>query len=256
MLLSACTGWSRATLIAHADRCLSVEQAANFDALLSRRTAGEPMAYVLGQREFYGANFYVDANVLIPRPETELLVDLALARLPGAARVLDLGTGSGILPITLGLQRTGLDLTGIDASPAALQVARKNGEQLGVQVRWLHSDWCAALSDEEQFALIVSNPPYIRQDDPHLQQGDLRFEPSMALTDHADGLAHIRAIVRDAPRHLMSDGWLLMEHGYDQAAACRALLTERGFAEVASWRDLAGIERVTGGSWRAQSTLP
>ncbi|MDR3411675.1 MAG: peptide chain release factor N(5)-glutamine methyltransferase, partial [Formivibrio sp.] len=207
---------------------------------------GEPVAYITGRREFYGRDFRVSPAVLIPRPETELLVELALARAPQQARMLDLGCGSGCIPVTLKLERPDLALTAVDISADALALAAGNARQLGAHVRFIESDWLAAL-DDKMFDLIVSNPPYIEQHDPHLQQGDLRFEPRGALTDHSDGLSHLRTIVTDARTHLTPGGWLLFEHGWDQGAPCRELLTAAGYGAVQSWRDLAGHERISGG---------
>jgi release factor glutamine methyltransferase len=214
--------------------------------LVRRRLAGEPIAYIVGEREFYGLTFQVTPDVLIPRPETELLVELALDRLQDGDNVLDLGTGSGAIAIAIAHACTGANLTAVDASAAALAVAESNARLHGVTVRFLQSDWYGALGNEH-FNLIVSNPPYIANGDPHLSQGDLRFEPADALTDHADGLSALRTIINGAIERLTPGGWLLMEHGYDQSAAVRALLASSGFAEVQSWTDLASIERVTGG---------
>ena len=219
-------------------------------ALLERRLGGEPIAYLLGEREFYGLTFKVSPATLIPRPETELLVELALQRIPqlGARRVLDLGTGSGAIALSIAHARPNAEVVAVDASAAALEVAQFNTQQLALgNVRLLQSDWYAALHGE-RFDMIVSNPPYIAAGDAHLAQGDVRFEPSSALVSGTDGLDDIRRICAQAKAHLKSKGWLLFEHGYDQAAPVRALLRQAGFAEVFSARDLAGIERVSGGS--------
>ncbi|PJB05555.1 MAG: peptide chain release factor N(5)-glutamine methyltransferase, partial [Hydrogenophilales bacterium CG_4_9_14_3_um_filter_59_35] len=194
-------------------------------------------------------NFKVTPAVLIPRPETELLVELALERIPadGPCRVLDLGTGSGAVAVTLALHRPQAKVIAVDQSATALEVARENAQQLGAgNLRLIQSDWYAAL-DGEKFDLIVSNPPYIASADPHLAQGDLRFEPAAALASGANGLDDIRTIVRGAATHLKPGGWLLFEHGYDQAAACRELLVQSGFEQIGSSTDLAGIERVSYG---------
>lgn len=246
VLFQHATGLNRAWLIAHDQDTVRPEHAAAFEALATRRRAGEPVAYLTGSREFFGRDFHVSPAVLIPRPETELLVELALARAPQQARVLDLGSGSGCIPVTLKLERPDLAVTAVDISPAALAVARDNAQRLGADIRCIESDWFAALANAT-FDLIVSNPPYIERHDPHLQQGDLRFEPHNALTDDGDGLNHIRTIVTEARDHLISQGWLLFEHGWDQGAACRALLETAGYTEVQSWRDLAGHERISGG---------
>ncbi|MBV8666624.1 MAG: peptide chain release factor N(5)-glutamine methyltransferase [Burkholderiaceae bacterium] len=240
-------GLTRMQLITQAERILNPDEIAKASALIERRYAGEPIAYIVGMREFYGLPFRVTPDVLIPRPETELLVELALARLPAKARVLDMGTGSGAIAVALAHTRRDASVTAIDASPAALEIASTNAAANAVQVEFLHSDWYGALAGR-QFALIVSNPPYVVAGDAHLQQGDLRFEPVDALTDHGDGLSALRAIITGAERHLTPGGWLLMEHGYDQAAAVRELLASAGFSAVQSWQDLAGIERVSGGA--------
>jgi release factor glutamine methyltransferase len=205
------------------------------------------MAYLLGTREFFGLPFEVNPAVLIPRPDTELLVELALDQLPRGGRLLDMGTGSGAIAVAIAHSRPDAEVTALDASVAALDVARRNAATHGARVRFLHSDWFSALAPAAPFDLIVSNPPYVASGDPHLADGDLRFEPLGALTDHADGLSALRAIVAGATGHLVPDGRLLLEHGYDQAAAVRALLADSGWADVQSWTDLAGIERVTGG---------
>lgn len=245
-LFAHVSGKNHAWLIAHDRDEADPQLAAAFSALAARRRAGEPVAYLVGRREFYGRDFRVSPAVLIPRPETELLVELAQERAPRQARVLDLGCGSGCIPVTLKLERPDLALTAVDISPDALAVATNNARQLGAEVRFIESDWLAAL-DGETFELIVSNPPYIEQHDPHLQQGDLRFEPRGALTDHSDGLRHLRTIIADARAHLAPGGWLLFEHGWDQGAASRELLQAAGFSAAQSWCDLAGHERISGG---------
>ncbi|MHB1590234.1 MAG: peptide chain release factor N(5)-glutamine methyltransferase [Sulfuricella sp.] len=239
----------RAYLAAHDCDPISPEQAAAFAALLQRRLQGEPIAYILGEREFYSLDFKVTPAVLIPRPETELLVELALAHIPAGhpCRVLDLGTGSGAVAVTLALHRPRTEMVAVDQSAAALEVARGNAQRLGAgNLRLIQSNWYSALAGET-FELIVSNPPYIAAADPHLAHGDLRFEPPTALASGKDGLDDIRTIVRGAAAHLKPGGWLLFEHGYDQAAACRELLVQAGFGQVASAADLAGIERVSYG---------
>ncbi len=247
-LLQRSTAW----LEAHRDELVDVAVERQMSALVGRRSAGEPMAYLLGAREFYGRDFAVTPDVLIPRPETELLVDIAKEKVGAsgaakcAAHILDIGTGSGCLAITLALECPNAEITAVDVSASALVVAQKNAQQLGAQVRFIESDWFAALP-AQRFDLIVANPPYVAADDPHLLQGDLRFEPQGALTDHADGLAAIRRIVAGAPDWLNPDGWLLLEHGYDQAAAVWELLATAGFEAIAQQRDLAGIVRITGG---------
>lgn len=247
ILLTHALQLSRVQLITQSERVLSTDEAACIASLFRRRVQGEPIAYLTGEREFYGLALHVTPDVLIPRPETELLVELALQRLSSGARILDMGTGSGAIPVAIAHNRLDAIVTALDISAAALTVARHNATRHRVKIEFLQSDWYAALVDR-QFDIIVTNPPYIEAGDAHLSRGDLRFEPVDALTDHADGLSAFRTIITGAKRHLASGGWLLMEHGYDQAAAVRAMLVEQGFGAVQSWVDLAGIERVTGGS--------
>ncbi len=246
MLVAHALGMSRVTLITQSDTVLDAAQAQRISMLFERRSKGEPIAYLLGLREFHGLDVEVSPAVLIPRADTELLVDLAIERLPRQGAVLDMGTGSGAIAVALGTSRRDAQITATDLSDAALTVARRNAARHAVQVRLLRSDWFAALTGET-FAMIVSNPPYIAAGDPHLAQGDLRFEPIDALTDQADGLSALRKIVVEASTFLDNDGWLLLEHGYDQANAVRTLLDDAAFHDVQSWRDLAGIERVSGG---------
>lgn len=245
ILLGHALGLTRVQLITRAEQVLDADAAARLGMLFERRLAGEPIAYLTGEREFHGLAFRVTPDVLIPRPDTELLVELACERLPRGGAVLDMGTGSGAIAVAIAHARPDARVSALDASAAALAVARSNAECHGVRVDFLQSDWYAALAPQ-RFAMIVANPPYIVAGDSHLSQGDLRFEPVDALTDHADGLSALRVIVKGAPSFLDDDGWLLMEHGYDQAAAVRALL--QGWGDVQSWRDLAGIERVSGGT--------
>jgi len=238
-----------AWLIAHGNEDLTVPQTAAYGALIGRRAAGEPVAYLTGSREFYGREFMVTPAVLIPRPETELLIELALQRLPaeGGGRVLDLGAGSGCIGITIAAERPHAQVTLVDASADALDVARANAHRIAaVNTTLLRSDWYAALGDV-RYDLIVANPPYVAAGDAHLTQGDLRFEPPSALVAGADGLADLRRIVAKAPEHLLPGGWLMCEHGHDQAEACAALLRDAGFVDVFAARDLAGIRRVSGG---------
>lgn len=248
ILFAHALGVNRAWLIGHDRDRLTPDQDSAVEALLKRRLAGEPVAYLLGEREFYGRPFRVTPDVLIPRPDTELLVELALQRLPqGAAlNVLDVGVGSGAVAISLALERPRCRVAGVDLSAAALRVARGNAEALGADVEFLTSDVFDALGGR-RFYLIASNPPYIAAADPHLTRGDLRFEPPWALASGVDGLDLIRRLIALAPAHLEAGGWLLLEHGWDQAAAVRVLLRERGFDAVFSATDLAGHERVTGG---------
>lgn len=246
MLIGHVAQLTRVQLITQSERALSATEAEQLNTLFQRRVAGEPMAYLLGEREFFGLTFQVDPGVLIPRPDTELLVELALQRLPHDGRVLDMGTGSGAIAIAIAHTRRDARVTALDVSESALYVAQSNAKNNQVDVTFVRSDWFAAIA-EQQFDLIVSNPPYIVAGDRHLSEGDLRFEPIDALTDHADGLSAIRIISEQAANYLTDDGWLLMEHGYDQAEAVRGLLQQDGYTEVQSWCDLANIERVSGG---------
>jgi release factor glutamine methyltransferase len=250
LLEHVCT-CTHAELIAHPERETSAAQAAQFEALLARRETGEPLAYLVGSACFYGLEFSVSPAVLIPRPDTEVLVEQALKRaqkLP-AARIVDLGTGSGIVAILLARLCPQAAVTAVDVSAAALAVARANAARHGVQIRFLEGDWYAPLADA-CFDLIVANPPYVADGDPHLQQNGLPFEPQCALSDGVsggDGLACIRILIEGARRHLLPGGWLLIEHGYDQAVEVTALMRAAGFADVGSWCDSAAIERVSGG---------
>ena len=246
----------RAWLLAHDSDELSEEISQQFRALSMRRAAGEPLAYIVGCKEFFGLALQVDARVLVPRPDTETLVQwsLDLLQLPGMApapRILDLGTGSGAIALALAHHLQATDRQGcvvaVDASADALDVARANARQLGLQVQFIQSHWLQEVSG--QFHLIASNPPYIANADPHLAA--LRHEPLQALTAGADGLDDIRQIIEQSPVQLLPGGWLLLEHGYDQASSVRALLARRGFLQLQSRRDLAGIERCSGGQWPA-----
>ena len=246
ILLCHALGLSRVGLITQAERALNADEAQRLAALVQRRLDGEPVAYIVGQREFFGLPFEVSPAVLIPRPETELLVELALERLPPQGSVLDMGTGSGAIAVALAHSRPDAAVTALDVSADALAVARRNAAANGARVTFMQSDWYGALA-HERYDLIVSNPPYIASGDRHLGEGDLRFEPAGALTDHADGLSALRTIVAGAARHLAPQGWLLMEHGYDQSTDVQQLLRAQGYTDVQSWADLAGIARVTGG---------
>jgi release factor glutamine methyltransferase len=246
ILLCHALGLNRVGLITQSHRVLTAAEADTLRKLVARRRAGEPIAYIVGKREFFGLDFAVTDAVLIPRPDTELLVELALERLALSASVLDMGTGSGAIAVAIAHTRPDTRVSALDASVDALAIARANAAANGTMVRFLHSDWYAALGDE-RFELIVSNPPYIASGDTHLSEGDLRFEPVSALTDHADGLSALRAIIAGAASHLTPGAWLLLEHGYDQAAQVRELLAGHGYGSVQSWRDLSGIERVSGG---------
>ena len=250
-LLQHVGAFSHAELIAHPERELSVEQLAQYQSLVSRRAAGEPLAYLLGSAFFCGLEFAVSPAVLIPRPDTEVLVDEACRRAQrlSAPRIVDLGTGSGIVAIVLARRLPKAAVTAVDLSSAALAVARANAQRHAASVRFLEGDWYAPLGGE-RFDLIVANPPYVADGDPHLARDGLPFEPRSALTDGVaggDGMACIDAIVAGARDHLLPGGWLLIEHGYDQAVKVRESITAAGFSEVASWRDESSIERVSGG---------
>jgi release factor glutamine methyltransferase len=242
-------GVDAAWLIAHDTDALPAQQIDAFHALLAQRLRGVPVAHLTGSREFYGRPFMVSAAVLIPRPDTELLIELALARIPPdqAVDILDLGTGSGCIALTLALERPLARVTAVDRSPAALAIAQRNAEALSARVEFLASNWFSALSGR-RFDLIVSNPPYIAAADPHLTQGDVRFEPISALAAGTDGLDDLRHLITAACSHLQPGGTLLLEHGYDQADAIQALLRRNGIVSPRNWNDLAGIPRVSGGN--------
>lgn len=255
-LLCFATRRKRAFLAAFPEQSLTTREDALFETLVASREMGVPVAYLINTREFYGREFAVDSRALIPRPETETLIEAALARWPAglaqdaAVTLLDVGTGSGIIGITLALERPGAVVLATDLSLAALDLAAENARRLGLA----EPRWRAAVGRtyepvvNERFDFIVSNPPYIGGGDAHLVQGDLRFEPGVALTDGSDdGLGTIRQVVAGAMNHLKPNGWLLLEHGYDQAAMVRNLLTQAGFVDIFSAQDLASIERVSGG---------
>ncbi len=244
ILLAHALGCTRVQLVTRSKDELTPQQICHAGTLLERRRQGEPIAYLTGEREFFGLRFEVTPDVLIPRHDTELLVELAIERLPRGGTLLDLGTGSGAIAVAVAHERRDASVSATDASEAALAVARRNAERHRVAVRFSVSDWWEQVSGRVD--LIASNPPYIPAGDPHLSQGDLRFEPRSALTDGGSGLTDIAAIMAGAPAHLNAGGWLLLEHGYDQAAAVRSLLEQAGWQQAQSWRDLAGIERVTG----------
>jgi release factor glutamine methyltransferase len=246
ILLCHALGIGRVALITQSERTLTADEAARLEALVQRRLGGEPIAYIVGEREFYGLPFTVTPAVLIPRPDTELLVELAIERTPVRGQVLDMGTGSGAIAVSIAHTRRDAQVTALDLSDDALAVAAQNAARNQASVTFLRSDWYGAVA-RRRFHVIASNPPYIADGDPHLAQGDLRFEPRGALTDDRDGLSCLRTIVAGAHAHLEPGGWLLMEHGYDQAAQVRELLAQAGFSQVQSWCDLAGIERVSGG---------
>lgn len=244
LLLARATGFSEASVLAHPERALPAEAEAMFLEFAARRARGEPIAYILGEKEFYGLPLAVNAAVLIPRPETELLVELALARKP--ASLLDLGTGSGAIALAIKRHLPGTRVVAVERSSAALTVAARNAARLALEVELRHGLWFGPVAGE-RFDLVVANPPYVAEDDPHLAQGDLRFEPRSALVAGADGLDALREIARAAPSHLNPGGWLLVEHGLGQDTALRLLLSEAGLEQVRTWPDLSGIARVSGG---------
>ena len=263
MLLELVLSKPREWLLAHDTDPLAPEVAAQFLTLAARRRQGTPMAHLVGHREFMGHRLSVSADVLIPRPETELLVEMALQSLEDCTKrclpspvtgngagcsLLDLGTGSGAVAISVALAYPTVRVVATDLSENALAIAQKNAQQLSASVQFWLGSWYEALPPEGRFDVIVSNPPYIALNDPHLSQGDLRFEPAGALTDGADGLAALRHIIVGAPQHLVNGGWLWLEHGYDQGEEVAQLLLKAGFNAVQTKQDLAGLPRITGGS--------
>jgi len=241
LLLACATGFSEASVLAFPERELSAEAEQRFADFAARRRRGEPVAYILGRQEFYGLPLAVNPAVLIPRPETELLVELSLQR--DFSSVLDLGTGSGAVALAIKKHRPRARVVTVEASAAALEVAKRNGVALGLDVEWRHGRWFAPLGGE-RFELIVSNPPYVAAGDPHLAA--LRYEPVSALVSGADGLDAIRDIAATAPAHLADGGWLLLEHGMGQDGAVRRLLEQAGLEDARTWPDLAGTPRVSG----------
>jgi release factor glutamine methyltransferase len=245
------TAQERAWLVAHDKETLSITSQHVWQDALRRRLAGEPLPYITGWAAFYGLDLQVDARVLCPRADTETLVDWALAILPPAARAIDLGTGSGAIALALKQQRPDVYVQARDISADALAVAQANAQRLGLNIAFSQGAWLQDSS--EAFDAIVSNPPYVADADPHLAA--LAYEPLQALTSGADGLNDLRAIIAQAPACLKPDGWLLLEHGYDQAEAVRQLLQAKGFVEVQSRKDLVGIERCSGGRWANRGLL-
>ncbi|HET8731777.1 MAG TPA: peptide chain release factor N(5)-glutamine methyltransferase [Moraxellaceae bacterium] len=250
MLMQHVLGKDRTWIRLHEDDVLTATDRSQFETALARRECGEPVAYITGSRGFWTLDLAVDAATLVPRADTEILVEWATELLSPTSqvRVLDLGTGSGAIALAIAHERPGAIVTAVDASPAALDVARQNGARLDLSVEFLVSDWFAALNGR-RFDLVVANPPYIAEDDPHLGEGDLRFEPATALVAAEQGLRDLRCIISAAPMHLARGGWLLLEHGHDQGAAVRDLLNARGFMTVATRRDFGGNERISGGQW-------
>ena len=249
-LLQHCLNVNRAWLLGHENDVLENHVLTEFEALLKRRLTGEPIAYIIGKREFYGLEFKVTPDTLIPRPDTETLIDAALEKIPlQPSRVLDLGTGTGAIAIAIAKHRPMAQVTAVDASSAALAVAQENALSLRVNnVQCVLSNWFDAL-EGQTFDVIVSNPPYIAEHDPHLSQGDLRFEPIAALVAGEDGLRDIRQIISQARPHLEPAGWLMLEHGYDQSEKVAGLMKMAGYSAISSSADLSGVYRVTLGQY-------
>ncbi|WNY86807.1 peptide chain release factor N(5)-glutamine methyltransferase [Leclercia adecarboxylata] len=250
ILLEHVTGKARTYLLAFGETQLTADQQAQLDALLARRKTGEPVAHLVGEREFWSLPLYVSAATLIPRPDTECLVEQALARLPATpARILDLGTGTGAIALALASERPDCQVTAVDLMPDAVALAQRNLERLALEnVTVQQSSWFTALADQ-QFEMIVSNPPYIDECDPHLGEGDVRFEPRSALVAADHGLADLSHIIIQSRQHLVSNGWLLLEHGWTQGEAVHNLFLQAGFAQVETCRDYGGNERLTVGKW-------
>ena len=256
-LLSELLAQSRTWLLTHDDHRLTEHQAGAWSDGLARRAQGEPLAYVLGHKEFFGLDLVVSPAVLVPRPDTELLVEWAIetlqasSRPPQQSRVLDLGTGSGAIALAIKHRCPAAQVSAVDASPEALAIARSNGQRLGLEVNWAPSHWWSALAGQ-RFDLVVSNPPYIREGDPHLAA--LGHEPQMALTAGPDGLADLRTIIGHAHHHLALGGSLLLEHGHDQSTAVQDLLARAGYSDISGRHDLAGHLRCAGGAWRPKDS--
>ena len=252
MLLQHLCGYSHAQTVTRSDEPLPSAFQAALNQAAERRRSGEPMAYIVGVREFYGRPFQVNPAVLIPRPETEHLLEAALAKLPPGGVLWDLGTGSGIIAVSAACERPDAHIWASDISADALAVAQSNAQALNAAVRFGHGSWFAATPQplRQSVDVVVSNPPYIEAADAHLQQGDLRFEPQSALTDFGNGLTALRQLTAGAPGYLKPGGWLLLEHGFDQGAAVRNLLAEHGYADTATHTDLAGLDRITLGQYR------
>lgn len=256
LLLCHAMAVARSYLHAHPEEPITTDAEQYFQQLLARRVAGEPVAHLRGEAEFWSLPLEVTADTLIPRPETELLVELALERIPEkeAWQLADLGTGTGAIALALAKERPRSQILAMDLSVAALAVAGRNLQQLDIKnVELRHSNWFSAVNKNEYFHLVVSNPPYIAEGDPHLEQGDVRFDPSFALVSGKDGLDDIRLLIEKAPAHLLPGGWLMIEHGYNQGGAVVELFSHAGFSEVENKQDLAGQPRVTLGQFNPGS---
>lgn len=254
VLLCHCLNKNRSFLRAWPEHQPTVEQAKHFLALIEQRQQGMPVAYLTGIREFWSRSFSVSPDVLIPRPDSELLIELSLERLPSdrSCKIIDLGTGSGILAITLAAERPSATVIATDISAAALSMAQQNAKQLNTDnVRFLLSHWFDTVADTD-FDLIISNPPYIADNDPHLGQGDVRFEPKTALISDEQGLKDIRLLAEQARRHLKHNGHLLIEHGYNQQAQVQAIFKNFNYRQVTTHNDLSGNPRVTSGLWNSK----
>lgn len=253
LLLQHITQLTHAQLITHDQQILTTPQLAQLHQLHQRRINGEPIAYLIGYKEFFGRTFHVTPDVLIPRPETEQLVEIALSKTPKNGHILDLGTGSGIIAITLKLERPDLHIYATDISPKALNIAQHNAQQLHAPIQLMQGSWFQALQThalaKHHFHTIVANPPYIEANDPHLTQGDLRFEPQHALTDFADGYQAIHTLAKEAPTWLHKQGWLIIEHGYQQGYQSRQIFQTAGLTQVQTLTDLAQLDRITLGQY-------
>ncbi|WP_114196200.1 peptide chain release factor N(5)-glutamine methyltransferase [Edaphovirga cremea] len=251
ILLGFVTGKPRTFLLAFGETLLLPEQLAQLEVLLGRREQGEPVAYLVGEREFWSLPLSVSPATLIPRPDTECLVEQALLRLPPSpGAILDLGTGTGAIALAIASERPDCQVIGVDFNPQAVELASHNAQKLSIpNARFIQGSWFSTLADQ-QFTLIASNPPYIDSADPHLQQGDVRYEPASALVAAQEGMADLHHIIDKSPHHLLGGGWLLLEHGWQQAAQVRQALLARGFSSVETVKDYGGNERITLGQWQ------
>ena len=253
ILLAYVLNENRSYLFTWPEKEITEQQHQHFSELLQRRIKGEPIAYIVGEQEFWSMPFKVTPDTLIPRPETELLVELALQQIESNANktILDLGTGSGAIALAIAKERPACDVIGIDQSKQALIVAKENSQNLNIKnVSFLHGHWFRELATTNRYDVIVSNPPYIASQDPHLSKGDVRFEPDSALSSGSDGLDDIREIADTARQFLKTDGWLFMEHGYDQSTAITELLSTLGYKNITDHNDLAGLPRVVAAQYR------